>query len=189
MIIHDRNANSIDEFPLDSEGKRAMPVLIQHTGFTVHLNVQNVTATTPFMLISLNGTDQWPHTETNIIHVDWLAININPTASYRGDIDLGFLSGTTATSGHFHVLKTYHFEQSASQVHAFLNFTGSHIEWSTDNWFGPLVSGDTTWGNSRKMLGPDGYLHFGSYNGDLVMKVGATAGNVDIGITIGYHTT
>lgn len=190
MIIHDSKANAITHFPVNEHGDTSMPVVVESGSIrTVHLDAQNLALTSNFMLISLDSTGIWKHTETSLIHVDWLAVNINPSSSFRGDVYIGYLENTTATTGDLHIVKTYHVEQAGNQIQAFLSFSGAHLICSSDYHYGPIIANDSSFGNNARLLGPSGYTHFGCYDGDLVMRVARTAGNTDVGITLGYHTT
>ena len=189
MVIHDSYSNPITEFPENEDGEKVLPVMIQHNGQHMHLDAQNVAVTTGFMLISLRSTTIWKHIKTNVIHIDWIGINLNPSSAYRGDVSLGFLTNSKVGSANFNIVKTYHFDQAANGIQAFLSFLGSHLECSTEHWYGPSVANDSTFGTNISLQDPSGYFHPGCYNEDLVMKIGRTAGNIDVGVTVGYHTT
>lgn len=191
MILHDSNATPVTTFPTDLDGNKSLPVILQATSGFVEsvIDVQNLATTSNFMLISLGDTGKWKHTLKNLIHVVRFGINVNPSSSYRGDVSIGFLSNTTATTGNFHTLKTFHFDQAGNGLQAYLNLMG--IPWilTTTHWFGPSTANDPAFGHNAQLMGPDGYTHFGCYNGDMVMRITRTAGNVDVGIVIGYYTT
>lgn len=156
--------------------------------FHINIDANNVGATAGFMLIDISDTVNWPHTFTNHIIIKWLSININPNTSYVGDIEIGFLSDVGIDNGDFNILKKWHLERSTVEIVDFLNGQFGHFSTEPAVLFGEIQADDTTWQTDVNLQGPNGVVEFPSGNGDLVMKVNQTAGNVDVGLTLAYTT-
>ena len=157
--------------------------------FTVNFTVSNVVLTTGFMLIDLSDTTIWHHIQTG--HIDLLSyiVHINPSTAFLGKIEIGFLSNVSATSGTFNVLDVAHGEQSSQPYVYGFNPQPYHIDCRPALFTGPSRAADTTWQTDINLFGPDEATTHPSGNGDLVMKITRTAGNVDIGITLLYNTS
>jgi len=154
----------------------------------IHLDAEDVAATTGFMLIDLSDTTNWPHTNTGHIDILFFIVSTDPTTSFRGDIELGFLSSVDATNGDLNELFEIHLEkQQDSSVLAF-NYGAYGVALETDHFFGPVTTNDTIWQTDVNLQGPDGATSYPSGNGDLVMHVTRTAGDISVSVTIGYRT-
>ncbi len=154
----------------------------------IHIDAQNITATEGFMLVDLSDTTNWPHSNTGHIDLVFLAINVNPSTAFRGDVEIGFLSSVDADNGDFNVIDSFHFQQQGSALNGVIDHTWHHVALETTSWFGPTEADDVTWRTGLSIQGPDGATSYPSGDGDMVMKITLTAGNVDVGITIVYDT-
>ena len=65
---------------------------------TVHLDTGSVAAQTAFMLVDISDTTNWKHVSTNSIVIRHILIEVDPDASYLGEIKVGFLTGVTRNS-------------------------------------------------------------------------------------------
>ena len=154
----------------------------------VHISVDDIDATTGYMLVDLSDITNWPHTPTGHIDLLYLAVDIDPDATFQGDVRIGFLSNVDATNGDFHVILDFHLDKKAEPIETFLNFGSFEMTLDTDHFFGPVVANDTTWQTDVSLRGPDGNTSFPAGDGDMVCKVTRTAGEVSLGITVGYET-
>lgn len=186
MIIHDNKGNAITEFEQLESGNYALSIAFPSDGKQVHLDAENVAANNSFMLIDLSDTTNWKHTATDHLHIRWIAANFNPSTTFRGDVELGFLANVTTASGDFHAIKTWHFDQQANALQAFLQFNHT-FHTTLDDCFGPVTYADPKFQTDTNLIGPDGNQNYPSGNGDLVLRVWRTAGNIDVGMTIGYY--
>lgn len=173
-----------------SQQANSLPVVPgRNHPYIVHLTQQNLGAGAGFMLVDLSDTTNWKHTETGHIDLLWLQISINPSSAFQGDIDIGFLSDITDTSGTLNHIMTFHLDLASGPINIFENYAQAQIQCTTGRWFGQSTTSDTTWQTDVDLVGPDGgAAAYPSGDGDLVMKVTRTAGNVDIGITLAYMT-
>lgn len=187
MIKDDSGSNDVVDVVLH-ETETSLRVVTGHKEvFTVHLDIENISATTGFMIIDLSDTTNWPHTNTGHIALEKLAININPTTAFRGDIELGFLVDVDATDGDFKRIYTYHLDQQASEIVDQLPFPGG-LDLKVAEWFGPTTANDTTWQTDVNLQGPDARSVYPSGTGDFVMKIVPTAGAVDVALLTFYET-
>ena len=167
--------------------QRVVPGIVDD--FTVHIDVQNIAASQAFMLVDLSDTTNWPHVETGHFNMTFASVGINPNTAFRGDVYFGFLSNVDGTDGDLHIMATYHFEQAAcSNVQVDLVTPFNHLEGNEDNWFGPINLNNSAFQTDVNLQGPDGATAYPSGDGDFVMWIDMTAGNVDIGMTFGYKT-
>jgi len=173
-----------------SEGQTSAHIIPGHVDIeVVHIDIeQSATTTTGYMVIDLSDTTNWPHTATGHIDIVYILINVNPTATFVGDIELGFLSSVDATNGDFNGIFEIHMDKKQDSITQFMNFGAFEMSLETAHWFGPTTANDTIWQTDVNLAGPDGNTSFPSGNGDLVMLVTATTSDVAVGLTIGYRT-
>ena len=156
--------------------------------FTVHIDVQNIGASQAFMLIDLSDTINWPHTNTGHFNITFVNLSIDPSTSFRGDIFFGFLSNVDETDGDLNILSSNHFDQQASNVNISIVTAFNHLEGNINTWFGPVDTNNDVFQTDVNLQGPDGATSYPSGDGDFVMCIDMTAGNVDVGMTFGYKT-
>ncbi len=153
-----------------------------------HLDAENITTTTGFMLIDLsNASGNWPHSPGSELHVTDIDVNINPDTAFEGDIEIGFLTDVDATDGDFNILYTWHLDRKGSNFVDDIQANSALLKMTLDSWFGPTTANDTTFQTDVNLQGPDGTIAYPSGNGDLVMKMVVTAGACDVGIMTQYH--
>ncbi len=154
----------------------------------VHLDAEDISATEGFMLVDLSDTTNWPHTNTGHIDVLFFIIATDPTGTFAGDVELGFLTNVDATNGDLNELFELHLgKQSDAEALAF-NYGAFGVALETDHFFGPITANSTIWQTDVDLQGPDGNTSYPSGNGDLVMLITRTAGDISVSITIGYRT-
>lgn len=154
----------------------------------VHVDAQDVVATEGFMLIDLSSVTTWPHTNTGHIDILFILITTDPTSTFSGDVELGFLQNVDATNGDLHEILEFHMEKKPEPDAFFVNYGGFGIALETDHFFGPIEADDTTWQTDVAIQGPDGATTHFSGDGDLVMHITRTAGDISVSITVGYRT-
>ena len=76
---------------------------------SVHLDIQALAAPKGYMLVDLSDTTNWPHTAGDHITLEHLNLQVDPTAAFRGDIYIGFLSDVDADNGDLNKVVTFHF--------------------------------------------------------------------------------
>lgn len=163
----------------------------RHRSYTIHLNAQGIVATTGYMLVDLTDIAHWPHVYGGHITIENLSVNIAPDANFEGNVEIGFLSNVDATNGDFNKLFSWNINTTTPPdvISASYDFDICQIECRADNWFGPTEANDATWQTDVNLVGPPGgAAAYPSGNGDLVMKVTATAGVVDVSVTLNYVT-
>ncbi len=171
------------------EGQNSLRTTFGHKPtFMIHLNAQSISGDTAYVLIDLSGTTDWPHTDTGLIIVEWITINANPSSTFRGDIELGFLTNVDGTDGDFHEIHDLHLEKQGSEIAIAWSHTDHGLALQTSTWYGPINIDDITFQNDVLLIGPSGISSFVSGNGDMVLKITATAGDISIGIAVGYTT-
>lgn len=153
------------------------------------INIDDIALTTGYMLVDLSDTTNWPHTPTGHINLLYLLFNLDPDTNFRGDIAIGFLSNVDGNNGDFNLLHEIHLDKKAEpEVIVEMNFGSFGVSLQTNHWFGPTTLNDATWQTDVNLRGPDGTTEFPAGNGDLVMLVTRSAGEISIGLTVGYVT-
>jgi len=154
----------------------------------IHIDGEDVATETAFMLIDLSDTTNWPHTNTGHIDIVFLSGNVDPDATYAGDVSIGFLVDVDATDGDFHGLFELHMDKKTEPIAFTLPIPFGGMSLETAHHFGPIIANSTLFQTSgADIAGPNGST-FPSGTGDLVVIVGRTAGEVSVGLTIGYVT-
>jgi len=170
-----------------TEGQTSAQVVPGHVDIeVVHID-GDVSTTTGFMVIDLSNTTSWAHTNTGHIDVVYIVLNVNPTSTFSGDIQLGFLSNVDGTDGDFNGIMEIHMDKKQDSITQMMNFGAFEMSLEKAHWFGPTTE-DTTWQTDVNLLGPDGVASHASGNGDLVMKIEVGASSVAVGMTVGYRT-
>lgn len=174
---------------LEQEGHHsALVVPGRNTVHTVHLDVQDCDAVTAFMLIDVSDTANWPHTKTGHVHVDSVDVHFNPDPSFSGDISLAWLDNVDETDGEAHIIHNWHFEQDRVTMTDHLQWDFIQVLAADESWFGPTFEASPLFQTDLNLQGSDGNVAYPSGDGDIVLRVGRTAGTIDIGITVGYLT-
>ncbi len=156
---------------------------------TVHLDTGSVAIQTAFMLIDISDTTNWKHTETDHIIIDHILIEVDPDATYLGEIKVGFLSAVDATNGDFNQIIDFDMAKKSDLAIEDLTFGGGfHCQASTH--FGPILADSTLFQTDVNLGGPNdpSTLAYPSGAGDLVLLVERSAGTVDVSITMVYET-
>ncbi len=153
----------------------------------IHLDAEDIATTTGFMLVDLSDTTNWPHTATGHIDLLFFAMTTDPSATFSGDVQVGFLSSVDATDGDLNEVFELHMEKKPDpKIVTIQYFFGIALE--AAHFFGPITANDTTWQTDVNLQGPSGASSFPSGNGDLVMLVTRTASDISVSITVGYRT-
>jgi hypothetical protein len=166
------------------EGNDALSVSqINRDGYVVSFQQQNITSTAGYMIVKLAAGGSWPH-PAGMSHIDIqnVHVNIDPSNTYVGDIDVGFLSNVDATDGDLNKFYTWHFDRAAAVIDTSYELK---VHFDSSNWFGPTDANDATWQTDVAITGPDGNTYT-SADGDIVIKVNVSAGAIDISFTIEY---
>ncbi len=156
----------------------------------VALQTGNVAADKMFMLVDLSDTTNWPHSATTSLAIEHIHVTISCDNAYTGVVSIGFLSGVTATNGDFNHLVDWNF---VLKNDTFLkdNVTfgvGGQIHNDTDHLFGPVEADSLLLQTDVDLFGPDGATDYPSGNGDIVLFCDVPAGNVNVTVSMCYHT-
>ena len=154
--------------------------------FRCHIDVQNIAANGVRMLVDLSDTVRWPHALSGHIDLEEIWASFNPSAAFAGDIQLGFLSGAGTAGSTLNVLHTWHFQQSAAPMQDRAMF--GHLHVGAEEWYGPRDTADTNFQTDVGLIGPRGDTDHVSGDGDLVLNIIRSAGNIDIGLSYTYET-
>lgn len=141
------------------------------------------------MLVDISDTTNWPHTNTGHIVIRHLLLEVDPDASYLGEVKVGFLSSVDATNGDFNQIIDFDMAKKSDLAIEDLTFTGG-FHCQAASHFGPILANSTLFQTDVNLGGPDdpSTLTYPSGAGDLVMLVEVSAGTADISVTLIYQT-
>jgi len=173
-----------------AEGQVSMHTIPGHVDIeVVHIDIeQSATTTIGYMIIDLSDTTNWPHALTGHIDIVYIIVNVNPTATFVGDIDIGFLSAVDGDNGDFNGIMEIHMDKKQDSIFQMMNFGSFEMSLETAHWFGPTTTNSTLFQTDVNLAGPDGATSYPSGNGDLTMIVTATTSDLAVGLTVGYRT-
>lgn len=154
---------------------------------TIHLDAQSIAAQTAFMLIDLSDTTNWPHSLTGHINIEYIVLEVDPDASYLGEVKLGFLSNVDATNGDFNQILDMDMAKKSDFLVEIVDFGSHGLDCETSHHFGPITADSILFQTDVNLAGPSGATSYPSGDGDLVMLVERSAGTVDVSITLGYE--
>ena len=151
------------------------------------MSLDNQSGTAGYILIDLSDTENWPHSETDHILLYQIIVDANASSGFQGDLLIGFLSGVDGSNGNFHQIAALHGHLNTDVGKLVVDFEPA-LDLELANWFGPTVADDETWQTDVNLVGPDGQASYPAGDGDLVLKLVSSAGNVDFSITANYAT-
>ena len=156
---------------------------------TIHLDTGSVATQTAFMLVDISDTTNWKHTGTDHVIVDHILIEVDPDASYLGEIKIGFLTNVDATDGDFNQIIDFDMAKKSDLAIEDLDF-GSGFHCQVSSHFGPIIANSTLFQTDVDLGGPDdpATITYPSGDGDLVMLVERSAGAADVSVTLVYET-
>lgn len=174
---------------IDHDGVKSQSVVAGFTNtFTIHGDFQSIVEQTAFMLIDLSHTGNWAHTNTDHISLEYIILEVDPDGSYLGEVKLGFLTNVDADNGDFNQIIDVDMAKKSDLIVEIIEFGSHGFDCSTDHHFGPITANSVLFQNNLNLEGPDGVTSYPSGNGDLVLLVERSNGEVDVSITIGYET-
>ncbi len=156
---------------------------------TVHLDTATDSTLIAYMLVDISDTSAWKHTNTDHIIIDHILIEVDPDASWVGEVKIGFLSNVDGTDGDFNQIIDVDMRRKTALLVEDITFGGGfHCQASTH--FGPIIADSTLFQTDADLIGPPGGVAaYPSGNGDLVMIIDGDGTNfVDISITLIYET-
>ena len=156
--------------------------------FSISGDFAAIATTTAFMLVDLSDTTNWPHTNTDHIVIDYIILEAEPTTSFRGTIELGYLLNVDATNGDFVEVNGFDFTQKSDVLLEAVDFGSHGLHCTNNHHFGLTTANNTLFQTDVNLEGPDGNTSYPSGAGDLILFVTQTAGTVDVEVTIGYET-
>lgn len=161
---------------------------------TVHFHVTNITTDYRCILIDLSDTTNWPHSDTDVIHIEYIDAQVDSDTNGQYDIGFYFLEDCDATD-----CRSVMF-WSASGSKSTGNNLEAQIVWDRN---GPVLKtgaggvissmrndADTNYQtdvNLCTILSP-GAATTPPGNGDAIIEVDWQAGSFDLDFNVSYHT-
>lgn len=156
------------------------------------LRIANISATTAYMIVDLSDITNWKHLYTGHLDLSFLSIMISPNATFVGNVCVGFLGNVGDTKGDLACIKTYSFDSGNASGTAIIDNVGfdgidSFIHCGEQRSYLPYYENNAAFQTDVKLVGPGGGAasHF-SGNGDLALLINRSAGNISLGLLVGY---
>lgn len=177
---------------VNSEGRLDVVQHAHPNNGWVHFVSGTLTASQDFILIDISDTTNYPHTDTNYIHLESMRIHTDPTSNANYTIKIGFLKNVDATNGDFYNLVEIDGEKTAGQIQNHnLRFYPNGPKCSSDFVALNPTLNDTAFQTDVNLASTldQTTANVPSGNGDLVVRYTHTAGtSVSFGVSLSYHT-
>jgi hypothetical protein len=158
---------------------------------TIHFEA-SITATSRFILIDVSDTTNYPHTETNYVHIEWLQVAVDGDNQADYEVCIGFLENVDATNGDFYGAKCFSGTKTAGR--SFVQFESPYPNgWrmrTSDMATSKTSLNDTNYQTDvdlKTTLDPS-TADTPSGDGDVVAVVTVSGGTLNLTVDIGYHT-
>lgn len=158
---------------------------------SMHLDIATNSTLIAVMLVDISDTTNWKHTNTGEIVIDYIVIEVDPSANFLGEVKIGYLTNVDGTNGDFNQILDIDMARKADLFAETVEFGSHGIHCSDTRHFGPIIANSTLFQTDVNLGGPDdpATLTYPSGNGDLVMIIdGDGTNSVDVSLTIGYET-
>lgn len=176
--------------PMTGKSEEGTKTHTNDSCFVVSYEVTAVEAKTGYVLIDLSNATNYPHTEVNEIHVDWLSFSMLGDATCEGHVHIGFISVIDATKGTMISFVCKPADKGARTAFVSRQYNPSAVRCKTAAVLaggGMKIVDDTTFQNDVALAGT--YEAVIPAVGDLVMLIDRVAGTFDtVSVAIGYHT-
>lgn len=187
------DANTGKTAGIDDDGRLAVTPHSHHNNGTIHMHVDGLTTgTTRYILVDISNTTDYPHTNTDFVHLEWFDIEVDGNTSANYTVNLGFLENVDATNGDRTIVKHWSGSRTVGQsIRALFdpipNAPKMHSDYVTTHEVSLNDINYQTDVNMATTLDPT-TADTPSGNGDVVLEIIVTAGTVDIAISASYHT-
>lgn len=187
------DGNTGKAMTVNSEG-RGDVVQHAHVGqATLHFTVEGLeVGIHRFILIDISDTANYPHINTDYVHIEWLHTEIdgNNQADYTSCI--GFLKNVDASNGDRYALSCVSGTKTAGQsIRLFENYYPNGYRLRSESIVTSNISlNDTAYQtdvNLKSTLNPI-TADTPAGNGDVILEIVVNAGVVNANIDLGYHT-
>ena len=160
--------------------------------FHVHICKTGIVADTGLMVIDLSDTTNWPHTNTDRISLFRVSISIAASKLFDGSVSIGWLSDVDATDGDFNAIHCWEVVFAGTNeprdIDQVIDYQHINYDVHIDKWFGPTSANNVLFQTDVDLYGPDGNTSYPSGNGDLVLYIQRTAGEIDVSLSVDYDT-
>lgn len=182
-------------------GKRATVDELGHLDVIAHAHAEgglfhfvsgSLSADQDFIVIDKSDTTNYPHDNTGWLHSGWFLLKIDADSAAAYTIRLGFLANVDATNGDFiEVHRLAATKQTGNQVFAFFPMDPHGAKMRASSMVSSINDlNDTAFQtdvNLATTIDPS-TADTPSGDGDMVLRVEITAGNIDITLDGAYHS-
>jgi hypothetical protein len=159
---------------------------------TIHFHMEDLTAGTyRVIVIDISDTDNYPHTKTDYVHLEWLEIEVDGDVIADYQINLGYLENVDENNGDRTVIKHWSGTKTAGRsIREFITVSPNGWKMKSDFHTTHMKSlNDTNYqtdANLVSTLDPT-TADTPSGNGDVVMEIVVNAGSINMSFETSYH--
>lgn len=157
-----------------------------------HFHVDGVATDTNFILVDISDTSNYPHANTDYVHIDWLDFEVDASANASYTVSIGFLEDVDVDSGDLYIFT--HFsgtKQTGHNKDLFKRYIPAGVRARASSVATHAAAIDTTdWQTDVNLASTLDPTSTDTAPGprDLVMKVVINAQNINLAVDGGYHS-
>lgn len=152
----------------------------------------DLAVSTDFILIDISDTVNYPHENTDSIHLAWLLVGVDASATANYDISIGFLENVDGTNGDYHEVFRTSGSKNVGQNKFDLLRTAPDGPWcKSSKTVSSLINTDVAafnTGTNLKTTRSPGSIATPSGDRDLILRVTMTAGSIMLNVSGNYHS-
>jgi len=158
----------------------------------IHFHSGDISASQDFILVDISDTTNYPHTNTNYAHIEYLRIEVDSDVNGAYEIEVGFLDDVDATDGNFYSVSNANGSKKAGNSKEIIYpFYPNGPRCTT----GSIATSDASLNDTAFQTDVNlastldtGTANTPSGNGDLVVRITRNAGTIVVAIDASYHT-
>lgn len=142
-----------------------------------------------YILVDLSDTIGFPHTRTGFVHAEWLEIDVD-SSNDTWEVKLGFLSNVDGSGGDVTYFDRWKRSKAGGPFSEFLHPAPHGQICLPGEIVTPNITlGDPNYANTELLkTGADMVVGVAPGDGDLILEVTVSSGDIDFNFAVGYHT-
>jgi hypothetical protein len=145
-----------------------------------------------FILIDLSDTNNYPHSNLNYIHLEWLRVQIDAGAGANYELEFGFLENVDENNSNLYIFEHIKgTQQTGTSKELFFNYypNGGQLRSQKLVTHDARIDDETFQNdqNNKSTLNPS-TANVAPGNGDFVLLVTRNAGTIDVVVGASYHS-
>ena len=187
-----RITDGVETATINTEGNLNITPHAHPDNGVFHFHVDGLAADTKYILVDISDTGNYPHANTDYVHIDWLDFEVDASANADYTVSIGFLEDVDVDSGDFYVVT--HFsgtKQTGQNKDLFKRYIPAGVRARASSVVTHAVGIDTAdWQTDVNLASTLDPTTADTAPGirDLVMEVIINAQSIDLAVDGGYHT-